>query len=92
MPSELLPPVVREQFLFGTTSPKKESFPEKRFWRPSIKSENQNTQDGNTDLSDRLPKMKKKKKKVGHNYILWDNLDLEHMCHKLIFINYLFYS
>ena len=68
MPSELLPPAVREQFLFGTTSPKKESFPEKRFWRPSIKSENQNSQDGNTDLSARLPKMKKKKKKVGHNY------------------------
>ena len=40
MPTELLPPAVREQFLYGSVSPKKESFPEKRFWRPKGDAQN----------------------------------------------------
>ena len=48
MSPELLPPVVRDQFLFGTLSPKKASFPEKRFWRP--KSDIQDKSDSLTKL------------------------------------------
>ena len=64
MPPELLPPVVRHQFLFGTLSPKKASFPEKRFWRPSNKSDNQDKSDGNNDSSPRMKKKKRKRKVV----------------------------
>ena len=59
MPTELLPPVVRDQFLFGTLSPKKVSFPEKRFWRPSNKNDPQEKLEA---TSDAMPTMKKKKK------------------------------
>ena len=60
MPTELLPPVVRDQFLFGTLSPKKTSFPEKRFWRPSNKNENQERSVGDSST---MPRIKKKKKR-----------------------------
>ena len=59
MPTELLPPVVRDQFLFGTSSPKKASFPEKRFWRPSNKNDSQEASDTN---SAHIPTIQKKRK------------------------------
>ena len=58
MPTELLPPAVRDQFLYGTLTPKKASFPEKRFWRPSNKGDGQEK----TDTED--VKKRKKRKQV----------------------------
>ena len=59
MPTELLPPAVRDQFLYGNLSPKKVSFPEKRFWRPNCKNESPGTLDTSEGY---VPTTKEKKK------------------------------
>ena len=60
MPTELLPPAVRDQFLYGNLTPKKASFPEKRFWRPSAKMDG--TEKVETDEKS-ISRMKKRKKR-----------------------------
>ena len=65
MPTELLPPAVRDQFLYGTLTPKKASFPEKRFWRPSNKGDGQEKIE-----TEGVQSVKKRKKRKQVIYLL----------------------
>ena len=62
MPTELLPPAVRDQFLYGNLSPKKVSFPEKRFWRPNSKNDSPGTLDTSEGYVPTIREKKKDKK------------------------------